>query len=378
MNHHQLPCANHFYQTLLDDYRFIATSPLQNERTKVGYRDMNRESDFIIRPYESDDAKLQAISFLSQSDVVITGSAPEYYLDSVRKQKTLLFRYAERPMRHGLELHKYPVRFVKWRKVNPKSCPIYLLCSSAYTAYDYSRMFMFRDRTYKWGYFPETVIYDSPQEVLDRKIPNKILWVGRFLELKHPDDAIYAFKRLTDAGYDITMDMIGVGPTEDSMRALIARYGLTDRIRLLGGMSPEDVRSKMEEASIFLFNSDRREGWGAVLNESMNSGCAVVASHAIGAVPFLMKDRENGLIYRSGDRDMLFDRIKYLLDNPEQKRRMGIAAYHTIADTWNAKVATERFLQLAQAILDGNPHPDLFAEGPCSRAGILKDNWYKG
>ena len=44
----------------------------------------------------------------------------------------------------------------------------------------------------------------------------------------------------------------------------------------------------MESSHIFLlFTSDRNEG--AALNESMNSGCAVVASDAIGSVPYLMR-----------------------------------------------------------------------------------------
>ena len=34
----------------------------------------------------------------------------------------------------------------------------------------------------------------------------------------------------------------------------------------------------MEKADIFLFTSDRREGWGAVANEAMNSACALVVS----------------------------------------------------------------------------------------------------
>ena len=33
----------------------------------------------------------------------------------------------------------------------------------------------------------------------------------------------------------------------------------------------------MEQADIYLFTSDRNEGWGAVANEAMNSACAMVA-----------------------------------------------------------------------------------------------------
>jgi len=112
-----------------------------------------------------------------------------------------------------------------------------------------------------------------------------------------------------------------------------------------------------------------------VLNEAMNSGCAVVASHAIGSVPFLMKDGENGLIYESGNVDMLYEKVKYLLDKPEEQIRLGTAAYHTIADLWNAEVAAERFVELSKHILAGEKHPDLYKDGPCSKAEIIKDNW---
>ena len=132
----------------------------------------------------------------------------------------------------------------------------------------------------------------------------------------------------------------------------------------------------MEEASIFLFTSDRYEGWGAVLNEAMNSGCAVVASHAIGSVPFLINDGKNGLIYRSGDIEDLYKKVKYLIDNKEKTAELGKNAYYAITDLWNAETAAERFKQLVQVINAGGAD-DLFNDGPCSKAKVLKDNWRK-
>ena len=43
-----------------------------------------------------------------------------------------------------------------------------------------------------------------------------------------------------------------------------------------------------------------QDGWGAVANEAMNSACALVAGHMIGAVPYLIRQGENGLIYEDG------------------------------------------------------------------------------
>ena len=80
---------------------------------------------------------------------------------------------------------------------------------------------------------------------------------------------------------------------------MIREKKLEDCVHMLGAMSPDEVRKHMEQANIFLFTSDRNEGWGAVLNEAMNSGCAVVASHAIGSVPYLIKNGNNGYIYEN-------------------------------------------------------------------------------
>ena len=129
----------------------------------------------------------------------------------------------------------------------------------------------------------------------------------------------------------------------------------------------------MEQTNIYLFTSDRNEGWGAVLNESMNSGCAVVASHAIGSAPFLVKNGKNGLIYESGSIEMLCAKVKELLDEPEEQKRLGMAAYGTITGEWNAEVAAKRVIELSRSILNGEMCPGLFTEGPCSRAEILKD-----
>ena len=112
-------------------------------------------------------------------------------------------------------------------------------------------------------------------------------------------------------------------------------------------MTPEQVRKYMEDAQIFLFTSDRNEGWGAVLNEAMNSACAVVASHAIGATPFLIEHQKNGLIYRDGDRKDLYKNVKRLLDCPQQRMELSKQAYKTIVDEWNAENAAEKVLKLS-------------------------------
>ena len=48
-----------------------------------------------------------------------------------------------------------------------------------------------------------------------------------------------------------------------------------------------------------------------------------------------------------------------------------------MTNEWNAENAAARFLRLAEQILAGQVSPDLYPDGICSRAGILKDSWYE-
>lgn len=372
-NHHQRYISDLLYLNC-DHYNFVATSKMREERKQLGYSDSDLPSyvlDF------SEGNKLKEIEELSaDSDVIITGSAHDKYVNAIQCENKIVFRYSERIYKSKYKWFKWPFRLFTFYKRYGRFKNTYLLCSSAYTAADYAKHFTYINKTYKWGYFPETRHYSRLFELFKRKNHKKILWCGRFVKYKHTDHAIEIASRLKNDGYDFKMEFIGVGLLEEDLKKKVAAKDLGGYVSFLGAMSPNEVREQMEQSGIYLFTSDRNEGWGAVLNEAMNSGCAVVASHAIGAVPYLIKDKENGLVYRSGDVDMLYEKVKYLLEHQNYQIKLGKAAYETIVTEWNAEVAAERFLILAEHILKGERRPDLFPSGPCSKAERIKDNWF--
>lgn len=367
-NHHQRPLAEALNRLCGGQFRFIETTTMRQERKDLGYG-FGDMPDYVLRSWEEDGCA----QLIEEADVVIAGSAPETLLKGRIRAGKLIFRYSERPLKNGPEWGKYLPRLLRWHLRNPAGKPIYLLCASAFTAGDYAKFGLFRDRAYQWGYFPGTKTYGE----LPHKEPNSILWCGRFLDWKHPDDVLLAAKRLREEGYDFRLDFIGAGPMEQMLQDLTVAYGLTDHVRFLGSMKPDQVRTHMERSAIYLFTSDRNEGWGAVLNESMNSGCAVIASHAIGSVPFLLKDGENGLVYVSGNGDMLYEKMKYLLSHPQEQTRLGENACRTITECWNAETAARRLISLADKILSGERHPELYDNGVCSKAAVIHDDWYQ-
>lgn len=373
-NHHQRPLSDAMDRLLEGEYRFIETMPMTQERKNMGWG-IDANPSYVLPPAQNALQKQERAALLEEADAVIIGSAPDFLLNSRHRKKLLTIRYSERACKEPWPKWQIPLRYVRNYLRLGRHKNEYLLCASAFTAGDFSLTKTFQGKAYKWGYFPETRRYENIDTLIKKKKPVSILWVGRFIGWKHPETAIHVAGKLKSRGYRFSLEIVGTGELEECLRQKIREEGLCDCVHMLGAMSPEQVRKKMEETQIFLFTSDRNEGWGAVLNEAMNSGCAVVASHAIGSVPFLLKHEENGLVYLDGDQENLDKEVIRLMEDSVFRKKLGRNAYTTITETWNAEMAAQRLVHFLQEI-ETKGACELFADGPCSKAECLKDDWF--
>lgn len=359
INHHQIPFCNAMYGKLGEDYHFIQTEPMEEERIRMGWGAEFSKLSYL-RLYYEQEAECRAL--ITDSDVVLFGGVEDesYIVDRLHAGK-LTVRLSERIYKSG-----------QWKAVSPRGLRkkyidhtqyrdknVYLLCYGGYVASDFSIVRAYPDKMFKWGYFPETKHHDI-EALLARKKEHRekeacisLLWAGRFIDWKHPEYAIRAAKKLKAEGYAFHLTMVGGGDMEEDLKAMVAADGLEDVVTFAGFRKPAEVRGFMEQSDIFLFTSDYGEGWGAVLNESMNSGCAVVANCAIGAVPFLVKPGRNGLIYPNKKWDVFYEQITGLLEQPGEIERLGRAAYDTIVQEWNAEKGAERLLPMLEGLLKG-------------------------
>lgn len=373
MNHHQLPFSLAMYEKLGSDYKFIATEPISEERRELGYSDMNRLYPFVITTYDKKENENIAMNLGLKSDIVLIGSAPDRFIEERIKQDKITFRYSERIYKKGLWRAFDPrlIRSILKTHTKYRRKKMYMLCASAYAAGDLSMMGAYPGKLYKWGYFTEVYTYDI-DKLIKSKLSGKleIMWCGRLIDLKHPEIAILLARYLKNRSYEFLLKIIGFGPLKNKLERDIEKYELQNFVKLLGAMPFSKVREQMEMANIFIFTSDYHEGWGAVLNEALNSGCAVVASHAIGAVPYLIKHKHNGLIYYNNDIKDLFDNVEILIRDRSLMEKLGKNAYFRMANTWNAKTAANNFMSLAMALASGKNARIM--EGPCSIAKPIK------
>ena len=372
MNHHQLPFCKALMARDGVEFTFVATEQVSVMRKNLGYQDMDAAFSWIIRAYENAEEYARAEKEILSADVVLFGNTPKKLREKRLAQGKLCFDGCERFLKTEISALKAALRkILDPIRFNRKN--YYLLCAGAYAAADYARFGGFKGKRYKWGYFPEVKIYEDIQALLKKKNPRSILWAGRLIDWKHPEYALKIAKRLQADGYDFSLKIIGGGDLEKVLRDGIAKENLQDCVKLLGAMPAGQVRDEMEKAEIFLFTSDKKEGWGAVLNESMNSACVVVASHAIGAAPYLIQDGENGFLFEDGNVDELYEKVKRILDEPALFTQLGENAYKTMVETWNPENAAACFLALAKEKLYGEKSE--FIE-VCSIAEVLTEDWY--
>ena len=367
LNHHQLPLCKALLGIPEVQFTFIAMTSPKSFRIKLGYVDINHRHDFVLCVNENGNNKEKANYLCKNCDVLLfTNGLGSGFIKNCNVKKQLVIYLSEHIYKNGTHGYKYYARIIKHSLKHGQYKNAYLLCSSAYAANDYAKVGSFKGRAYKWGYFPPLKKYDVDSLMNSKRRDGtvKLLWVGRLIDWKHPELSIMLAERLMKANIAFELDLIGVGDMSGELKKMVDALNLNDCVHFLGSMGPDEVRAHMEQANIFLHTSDHNEGWGAVLNEAMNSGCAVLANIEIGAAPFLIEEQINGLVYRNEQE--FYELAEMLSGNPELCEKYGREAYKTITEKWNANIAADRLIRLINCLQKGENTP--FADGICSKA----------
>ncbi len=372
INHHQMPLCEALRRELGDDFTFIQTMPMEEERVAMGWGVDMRQLPYVQCLYQDEYACRRTIA---ESDVVLFGWSQREDIAAERLASgRVTMRVSERLYREG-----------QWKAVSPRGLAakyqehiryrkknVCMLCAGAYTASDFHLIGAYPGKLFRWGYFTRLRTYSEEQfntmKVQDGRL--HIVWAGRFIPLKHPEYVVRLAGTLRDKGCPFFVHMLGDGELEPQIRQDVDQAGLAESFRFYGYTEPEQVRDVMEQCHIHLFTSNHLEGWGAVVNEGMNSGCVEVVNEQVGAAPYLIRHGVNGLVYPKDRYGKMEALVLDLFENWETRRRMGRAAYETIRDVWNAEYAAKELLRFAEGLLRGEIVPG--KEGPLTAAPILR------
>jgi glycosyltransferase involved in cell wall biosynthesis len=212
--------------------------------------------------------------------------------------------------------------------------------------------------------------------------PLRVLWVGRMLNWKRVDTLIKAVRLLIQEGRNVRLTLVGQGPEELKLRKLAAcvnsgksasrkdevppvssfqfPVSISSSITFHPPVPIAQIRDWMRHADVYVLASDGGEGWGAVVNEALAEGCAVIATHECGAGKTLLKHGENGFLFHAGNGADLAHCLCALQDNPALRLKIAKRGAETVSQIWSPDIAAQRLLSVCEAILSGRevPHFD--------------------
>lgn len=170
---------------------------------------------------------------------------------------------------------------------------------------------------------------DPSQFSATRRVPGRVVAIGRLVEKKAPHLTIRAFANVKKTRRDATLVMIGDGALRGLCEAEIDEHGLRGSVKMLGVQGPEEVKHALAEAQVFAQHSvtgqdGDMESFGVSLAEAMASSVPVVTTNHNGFCE-TVADGETGLLVEEHDVDGMAAAMLSLLDDPGRAEAMGRA-----------------------------------------------------
>ena len=168
---------------------------------------------------------------------------------------------------------------------------------------------------------------------------NAIVTVGRLDEIKGFDYLIRACAKLREKGIQVSLDVIGEGEQRPDLEQLIIELNLGEQVRLLGVMSQDEVRARIQSAEVFALPSipdklGNMDGIPVALMEAMALGTPVISTRVSG-IPELIDHRETGWMCEPKDVDGLAHGLEALFKDAELCDRLAAAARRRIEEDFD-------------------------------------------
>ena len=164
-------------------------------------------------------------------------------------------------------------------------------------------------------------------DVIEEKLalglqPNGIVigFVGWLFPIKGPMYLLNAMSKVWVEHPEVSLVFVGKGDLDVDLRSRVLDLRADDRVKFLGWR--DDIETIMQVFDLLALPS-LNEGMGRVVVEAMAAGKPVVASN-VGGIPDLVVHGQTGFLVPPADEDALAGAIAHLLNDPEQRKKMGV------------------------------------------------------
>jgi glycosyltransferase involved in cell wall biosynthesis len=202
----------------------------------------------------------------------------------------------------------------------------------------------------------------------DENRPVQILYCGVLEHRKGPDLLVRALSDQSLRCERWILKVVGSGSMAEELSRQVRNAGLSARVRFYGTLGINDTRRILFGEDVLVLPS-RFDGWGAVVNEAMSAGLAVVASTQVGAARTMINDGTDGFLFPSGDHVALAKVLRTLI---AERTVLAATKERALAKSrlFSPQTAAYRLSELCKALAVGKD-PPAWTEGPCRSLGRI-------
>ena len=201
--------------------------------------------------------------------------------------------------------------------------------------------------------------------------PPRLLYTGQLMEWKGVDVLLRALAQLPGMSALIVGGQPGPDPRRDALSALATDVGVAHRVAWIGHVPPHEVAALVRPGDIGVVPTRARHGeeFSASplkLFEYMALSLPIVATD-LPSLRDVIRDGDNGVLFRDGDAHALADAVRRLLADPTRRAAMAAQALHDAGGySWAARAA--RILAFIE-VVRGTPHPSPLPAKSAGRGG---------
>ncbi|MCK9364724.1 MAG: glycosyltransferase [Syntrophales bacterium] len=177
-----------------------------------------------------------------------------------------------------------------------------------------------------------------------------IIIVASLTENKGHGLLMAALAPLTQRFPALRLIIVGDGPLREPLSKESRRLGIEKAVIFTGIRT--DISALLNMADIFVLPSQLREGLGVALIEAMAAGLPVIGT-AIGGIPELIQENENGLLVPPGSVEALTTSLEKLISDPAARKMMGQKGTQMYQERFTMSMMTRQIETLYDQLLIG-------------------------
>jgi glycosyltransferase involved in cell wall biosynthesis len=180
-----------------------------------------------------------------------------------------------------------------------------------------------------------------------------LLFAGRLVPFKRPNDLIAAAAKLRGEGRKIEVMIVGDGALRLALLHHARDTGVP--LHLCGFVNQTEMPAAYAASDLLVLPSSGYETWGLVANEAQACGKPIIVSDACGCAADLVADKVAGLAYPAGNIKALAKAICTILDEPPTRNAIAqkVAQYSIDAAASGIQSAAEDCVQRGSREIPG-------------------------